>query len=439
MPYRQLLTTLSAIPFRRLWKYSQSLIHPDSIAELTSCDVLVFSHDVNRSSWWSGEPFSPLTDNLSAAVTEAGMATQHISFFGSSQSVVYPSSPVILINRRYIRAFLADIVRSLRPGRRNSGHHGFVNVERLFSDIIQRSQAKIILTIGVPKPLARAAHGANVHLIEVLHGFGYEPLPWDYAERAPSELPNEFWVGDALTMQTFSELETLGVRSTLIQPLQLQVPKRTGDPARLTFSHPPFRRVTERTPLQSGRFTHVLVALSRGGYFGAEIDKRVEDWSLLARLVAESDQRISWFFRLHPIHVAEGDRSPTFQQVQRLVKRYENCSWEWASSSPPGVVYPDVDCLLTWGSEAVFDAHFSGLASGVVLPKGQSVSDAVGKHRALDYLSENHSLTYLRPDLSEILSWVSSQTSKERKLRIEPGARDLGSLVQRCVELVRAE
>lgn len=439
MLYGKALRKLSAMPFRRLWKYARSLVFKDSIDELGTCDILFFSHDVDRSARWLGQPFSPLTENLSAALDKAGIRTGHISYFGSSQSVAYPLTTVHLMNRWYLRTLLADLLRTVLPRTRKSGSHHFVGAKRLFLKIIERSGAKVVVTIGLPKPLALAAHAKDVHLVEVLHGFGYEPLPWDYAERTVSELPNEFWVGDSLSMRTFSELETKGVRSTLIQPLQLVIPGRTGDPARQAVSHPPFHRVTERSPLQSGQFARVLVALSRGGYFGAKIDGRVEDWSLLDRLVAESDQRARWFFRLHPIHVAEGERSPTFKKVLGLVQRYETCSWEWATISPPAVVYPEVDSLLTWGSEAVFDAYFSGLASGVVLPEGQSVSDAVGKRRALDYLSENHSLTYLRPDLSEILSWVSSQTSNERKLRIEPGARDLASLVQRCVELVRAE
>lgn len=436
MADRKRLKLVFSIPRRRLRKSFQSIIFRDSIDKLSSCDVLFFLHDANRSSRWCRLPYSPLADSLSVALTNAGVRTKHVSFFGSSQALVFPATPVHLINRSFFRAYLSDVWRALRPGERKAGDDRSVNVEKLFAEIIERSQAKVVVTIGLPKPLALAAHSANVYLVEVLHGFGYAPLPWDYAERTALELPNEFWLGDSLSLETFSQLKRKGVKSTLIQPLHLVHPEDADNLETLDRCDEVLPPSPERSTHQIGTPANVLIVLSRGGYFGAKIDGRVEDWALIKRLVEESGQRVNWSFRLHPLHAAEGARSPAFRKVLRLVKRYQNCSWEWATTSPPGIVYPIQDCVVTWGSEAIFDAYFSGIASGVILPASQPLQEALGKHKAFDHLEERKSLTFLRPNSSEILIWINSQTTIDRAPQVETGARDFASLVESCREQV---
>lgn len=435
---RRLVNSAASIPPRRLWKYAQSLVQRDSIVEITSCDVLFFAHDVDRSSRWSGRPYSPLIDSLSLALTNVGVATKHVSFFGSSLDMAYPSTRVHLINRRYLWAYLADVWSSLLARKRRPGYSRFANVQKLYAEIIDRSQAKLVVTIGLPKQLVEAAHSANVYLVEVLHGFGYAPLPWDYADRTARELPNEFWLGDSISLQTFSQLATKGVKNTLIQPLQMVHPECSSNLENPNDFESDLRDSNAHTSDEHRVLTRVLIVLSRGGYFGAEIDGRVEDWRLIERLVAESVQTVRWSFRLHPLHAAEGPRSPVFRRVSRLAKRYENCGWEWATTSPPGIVYAAQDCVVTWGSEAVFDAYFSGTASGVILPGLQPVEEAPGQHKALDYLEQKGFLTFLKPNFSEILRWINLQTQTIRAPQVEHGARDFASLVRSCVRHVRA-
>lgn len=437
MAYRKLLDGLSTIPFRRIQKYAQSLFLRDSIRDLTSCDVLIFSHDVNRNSRWEGQPFSPLTDNVSIGLSEVGLKTAQVSFFGSRQTLVYPNTNVYLMNRSFLRAFLVDLFWSLLTFRNRSVRGRFEAIERLFSQTIERSKAKLILTVGVPKPLATAARRANIRLIEVLHGFGYSPLPWDYADRKASELPHEFWLADPLSLETFKELETKGVANTLISPLQLVRPEVREFLATQNGSSNSNPQVAESDFKSNHEKIKVLVVLSRGGYFGQKIDGRVEDWHLLERLVIDSSDEVVWHFRLHPMQTAEGKSSPTFQGVRRLEKNHENCDWEWATFSTPGIIYPEIDCVLTWGSEAVFDAFYSGLKSGVILPGSFPESEALGKHRALDMLHKQDFLTFLPPNAQEIRQWVKKQR-KAQEVRIEPGAEDLAALVRRCEGYVRS-
>lgn len=425
------LQSLTGIPLLRSWQHALSLKDKDTPGAVNKCDVLFFSHDTNRGSRLGELPFSPLTDLLNEDLRRSGLRTEQVSRFGSRQKVVYPNLSVYRFNRLFLRAHLADVFASiLRPGLKQ------FHLEHVFSQILKESGAKLIISVGLPKSLARAARQSGVYLIEILHGFGYSPLPWDYASREARELANEFWIADRLSLGTFSSLETLGVQNTLIKPLQL-VPitkSPAGGETTNTKLGPPSPSKTADGSVPKRKI--VLFALSRGGYFGQPIDGQTNDWDLIERLVANSTSAIRWFFRIHPVQVAEGTRSRTFRKVLALASRFENCEWEWATTSPPSMVYQEMDCLATWGSEAIFDAFFSGLTSGVILPEETSPGDAPGQHKAFDYLAKKGGLNFLKPDVQEILSWLEKQAPISASSNAELGATDFDALVKRCLKLV---
>ena len=423
-------------PGRRRWAQAQSLFTRDSISALGACDVLFFAHDANRSSWWANQPFSPLTSNIRIALERAGLSSNEVAFFGSQQTLAYPTTTVFLMNRSFFQAYAKSLIHSLSHRLRKAGEISATPLEKLFASIIEKSEAKLIITIGLPKPLALAAHRTNVHLIEILHGFGYDPLPWDYATRRAKELPHEFWVADSLSLQTFKRLGKKGPKNKLVQPLQLEEPISLEDKNRPDSAEQSLELTRNTRSTQSDRAANVVVVLSRGGYFGTDIDGIVEDWHLLENLLVKSSRSVNWFLRLHPLQVTDGVFSPAYRRVKKLSKQYENCSWQWATESPPSLVYPRMDCLLTWGSEAVFDGHFSGLSSGVVVPNADLLPIASGQHGAFDHLTSRRSLSFLEPDSESILNWVRMQKKASPNERVEIAAQDFFSIVEGLAEQV---
>lgn len=430
-----MLKKIGRVPVRRLWRYASSVRLRDTDKSIGKCNVIFFSHDVDRGTKLEGQPFSSLLDNLSYSLRKQGLLTSHISFFGSKQTSIFDLTPAFLINRKYLWASIVDTLRFLRARVRKGDVPTSSRVELLFKDLIQKSEARLIVTIGLPKALAIAASKAEVHVIEVLHGFGYHPLPWDYGTRNEAELASEFWVADALSLATFLPLEAKGVVVTLINPLQLaKLPPVSANLSKADLGVSPEQHCS--SPHQSEKLAKkVLFASSRGGYFGGRIDGRVADWGLVEKLIEESTESVQWYFRIHPMQVAEGSLSLEFRNISKIVRRYSNCDWEWATTSPPSAVYHEMDCLVTWGSEAVFDAHFSGLNSAVILPPHVDSGQAEGNHKTFDFLAEKKTLFFIPPDVSNILEWVAGQSPVEAELRAETGAHDLGFLVSRCLKL----
>lgn len=425
--------------WRRLLQYAESLQLKDSSTDGEACEILFFSHDVDRQTKLGDKPFSPILDLLSLSLQQAGFNTAHISFFGSKQLDAYPETRVKTINRGYFKAYITDRLWSFLESKISFTVSRSNNVERLFRSLINQSKASLVFTIGLPKSLASAAHKEDVYLIEILHGFGYGQLPWGYETRAGTELAHEFWVGDSFSLKSFSQLEKHGVINTLVRPMQLVTPKTSQQGSGRPTSSLELQIGPNPTPLDDIHPKRVLFAVSRGGYFGQAIDTGSWDWGLIEDVISSSASTTHWFFRLHPMQLAEGSRSRIFREITRLTSKYSTCEWEWASSTPPAFVYGRMDCLITWGSEAVFDAHYAGLASGVILPGNISPLEAPGRHEAFDFLAEEGSLTFLRPVSTEIGAWVENSKPTNPSSRSDPSAKDFHALIQRCGSLVNAK
>lgn len=417
---------------QRIIQYTLSLLLKDSWKSIEKSDVLFFSLDAHHTSLVNSHPFSPLLDNLAAALEGAGLRSQRIGFFGSRQKTVFGGTESVRLNRKYVFIRLMDMVYGLRKKKDVGESINAPNLHRFFSQLLNKTEAKMVISVGVPKPLATAAHNTNTRLIEVIHGFGYSSVPWDYMFRAPEELPDEVWVGDPLSLETFRQLSEKGVAGKLISPLQLEPPARISSSesaphdwgARLGPSNIP------RPSL--GGPKRVIFATSRGGRFGERIDTNGFDWSILENLISQSSESVLWFFRVHPTQISAGYSSAVFRKVTRITQRYTNCDWEWISKVPPSLTFSQMDSLLTFGgSEIVYDAHYAGLNSGVLLPKHVSPHEALGQNKTLDFLVERGSVTFLSPEVEDILRWILKQTRGNESARKEAQAESLEELVAR--------
>lgn len=420
--------------FQRIFQYLRSLLVEDSWKSLKKSDVLFFSHDTHHLSLVNSLPFSPLLDSLRAGLEEAGLRTERVGFFGSRQKKGFGGAGSVRINRKYAFVRLIDLVRRLNK-KEEGQDHNLPSVVRFFSLLLTKSEAKVVIAVGVPIPLALATRNTNLHLVEVLHGFGYSSIPWDYMSRASSELPREVWVGDPLSHRTFMQLANKGIVRTLTSPLQLEPPPETGKPKLFPCHDVPPSGPSLNRQKSRRRLKKVVFATSRGGRFGMGLDTVRFDWELLNSLVSQSSESVFWFFRFHPTQMAAGRSSAVFRKVSRLAKRYANCDWEWVSKAPPSLTFKQMDSLLTLGgSEVVYDAHYSGLNSGVVLPRHVSSIEAA-QNKTFNFLAEKGTLAFLPPDTEQIINWVLKQERSNAWARKEKQAKGLSELVHRVHNL----
>lgn len=417
---------------QRIFQYFRGLFVKDSWKSIEKSDILFFSDDAHHTSLLNSLPFSPLLDNLAAGFENVGVRTQRVAFFGSRHKKVFGGTESLTLNRKYILVRLRDMICGLRNKEKVGEGVNMPNVTRFFSHLLTKSGAKIVISVGVPKPLATAAHNTNTGLIEVIHGFGYSSVPWDYIFRAPEELPDEVWVGDPLSLETFRQLSHQGVAVKLISPLQLEPPARisSSESAPDNFGA---RLGPSNIPRPSpGEPKKVVFATSRGGRFGERIDTNRFDWNIIESLISQSSESVLWFFRVHPTQISAGFSSAVFRKVTRITERYTNCDWKWMSRVPPSLTFSQMDSLLTFGgSEIVYDAHYAGLNSGVLLPNHLSPHEALGQNKTLDFLVERGSVSFLSTEIEEILRWILKQTKGNESARKEARAESLNQLVAR--------
>ena len=175
----------------------------DSYSDMGTCEVLFLCHDADRGTEVDGLAFSQLLDPVRTNLERNGVKTLTIahpfSILVSKRAFGQPHT----INRAYLRSMVSGrVLRILTGGtlKYNSRR------KKLWQVILRNSQAKMIVTIGASVELCLAAHAEDIFIVELLHGYRYEEIPWLYETRNADELPHQILALDEMSQKTFSEL-----------------------------------------------------------------------------------------------------------------------------------------------------------------------------------------------------------------------------------------
>lgn len=380
----------------------------DRIVDLPSADILMFLHDANQTVVVDGRFYSPILDPLRLGLEDRGLSVASISHFGSVRGGTAAHANPAPANRSHLKARLLDTTLSVASRFFPTKIPIAFFRERMFLKIYRQTGARLALTIGLPLGLSRAAAKSGVTTVEVLHGFGYDELPFGYDTRVRADLPDFFLAGDCLSGQTFKSLEPLGVKTEVIEPLQLRPPT-----THLSVASAIDKALSDQDQESRG-FTAkpegqilVLVAMSRMSPINGRKDSDPTDWKVLMECINQLGPSVGWLFRMHPVQFAGGQKIGGFSKIRNFIEEAANCEWEYPTTAAPTELFREADCLLTFGSEIVFDASFFGIPSALLVPPSRAVeSDASWLRPGFRSLVESGHLEIIDASPDDVTAWI---------------------------------
>lgn len=336
---------------------------PDDLKRLKACDVLLFCHDVDRGIDLSGKAYSPLIDSIREDFNSRELSCISIAHFGSLLTGNKGHGEPVSFNRAYIRYFLKRKALNLLgiPARLKT--NPFIN-------ILDKTGAKLIVTIGSPIELALAAKTKGAFHVEILHGIGYSYIPWGWDKLPAGSLPHGILSLDQTSTKTFRLLESKGIDvHTIPHPFL-----KKFNPNKLQLL-PADWSLSLTNP--NKYYKHILVSLT-WGYAGdhgpaihlANILSNGLFFNQLGEVVGE-EQDIFWHFRFHPVQL----RKPCYKHLLRymddFVLSHSNSEWREASRVPFPEIAMYCDGNISMNSMSCYDAAAIGLPSLMLCPNIQ--------------------------------------------------------------------
>ena len=387
------------------------LARPDDLKWLKRCDVLLFCHDVDRSIDLSGKAYSPLIDSIRENFESRGLSCLSIAHFGSSLTGNKGHGEPISFNRAYIWYRLKRKALNLLgiPARLN---------ENFFVNILEKTRAKLIVTIGSPIELALAAKAKDAFHVEVLHGIGYVSIPWGWDKQPEGCLPHGILCLDELSTRAFRSLEPKGIDVyTIPNPFLKRFisNKLQSLPSEWSFHSTDSNSYSKRilVSLQwayaGDHGSHIQFAniLSNGLFFDE-----------IGELVSEQPN-IFWHFRFHPVQLRKRCYNYLLRYMDDFVLRHSNSEWREASRVPFPEMAVHCDGNISMSSMSCYDAAAMGLPSLMLCPTVQE--SGIHYTRFIDLEDEGY-VTKANVNKEAIKDWV--QRTHKMKPRLSNLADD---------------
>lgn len=385
--------------------FAQALKNRDHPGRFLSAEVLFFSHDGDKGETLSsGQKLGKLADPLNILLTSRGFKCADFANPGSKLRGQQTWAGTITINRSFAKALIKDIF-SLR---REKDHFR----RKFFRELISKTQARAIFTIGGLSALREAARELGIPCVEVLHGKGHrtDPRIW----LAPKALPSHAIVFDS-TSSTFLKNHygaQIGILDTQDYWLESFIRNRNSDYESTSnwssFSFASGLPDTERR-------LKVLVSLT-WGYAGKRpvLGDRYSNGLFPEELLDAIDELGDlgfWYFRFHPVQLASVAKVHKLQRLymEELAAERKNIDWSMASKTPLPVLLSRVTHNLTTSSSLCYEAAEFGVPTYAV---GENIREPGGNAQTFEDLVHEGYLTKGPADPQAITRWISQTGMK---------------------------
>lgn len=325
------------------------------LARLRQCDVLLICHDNDKGLTIGGKAYSPLLDSVYEELTERGLVCQALALPGSKLGYRETTNHSIVFSRNYILFRLYNKLASFCG----------IKTASVYDSIIRKTNAKVILGIGLSSELCVSAKRSGVFDVELLHGMGYTLMPKVWQEGTRDTVPSALLVLDKKSERTMKPLEASGTKVVRIPHPFLKRFANVLNPFheewRYRFPKHEYHRV-------------VLISLQWGyaGDHGAyECFKGLLPNGLFyedLELLIQRRRDIFWKFRLHPVQLRGLMSQRSIAFMHSFSGKHVNVSWELPSSLPLPIVAQCCDAHLTMCSTSCYEVAALGLRSLVLCP-----------------------------------------------------------------------
>lgn len=378
----------------------------DISRNLTKCDVLFFCSDGDRGINLNNLPYSPLIDSIKDSFESKNFKCVTIAHPQSKLVGLKAYGNPISINRSYNIALLKNFFNKLILKKR-------VNFFLLhfYKKIFNKVNPKICITIGISNELCLAARELNIFHYELLHGIGFDPIPWDWEKKALQNLPQGILTLDAVSTKTFSFFEKQGI-----------IVQQIAHPFISRFSPNMIHNLPDEwklSPQSKGYKKEILVGL-QWGYDGEYecfkgILKNGLMYDELIEVVKQTKDTIFWRFRFHPVQMHDKTRyKKHFEIIKQLVENNANCEWIESSTLPLPVLSTVIDGHITMCSMTAYDVSYFGISTLALCPSLRDKGIYVDMFKDLE---DRDYLIKANPFVSSILNWAHNVEKREPYLQ----------------------
>jgi hypothetical protein len=358
------------------------------LSKATVCDVLLFCHDNDRGLILNNSSYSPLIDSIFDELTNLNIACQSISLPWSKLGYGKTVNNSLLINRNYlIWKFLKKILR--------------LDESKFYENILNITKARFIIGIGLSPGICLAAKKNKTITIELLHGIGYQFIPWGWDLFDANDLPDKILVLDDVSEKTFKPLERKGLKI-------------------LKIEHPFYKKISnskysvpKEWSYTSNRDKKNILMTLQWGYAGEldEFNGILKNGLFYDEIEKLIDKRpdIYWHFRLHPAQTKGDLAEKIIPLIIKYSKKYSNISWEKSSVLPLAYVALACDLHITMSSMSCYEVSMIGLPSLILCPTTRD--EGIHKDYFSDLVREGYAIKKT-VDLDFIEKWVDNTKLK---------------------------
>lgn len=372
----------------------------DDIDSIEHSCFLLLCGDANRGITLNGQAYSPLIDSLKDEIESHGYTCITIAKPWSRLVGDKAYGSPIAINKSYLKVKMKQKLFSRLLS----------DVEFLFyKDIISKTNAKVIITIGASKAFCQAARSLNVFHSELLHGIGYTELKWDLSSLKNDQLPQCILSLDSVSTRTLLPLQKKGV-----------IIKQIPHPFLKKFKYNELSEVPVEWRL-SNKFRQnkkeILISVQWG--FSADIDELSElkgilnngmFYDELANVVRQTSNDVFWRFRLHPVQYRNPKRyKKLLSFIDDFVHQHPNCDWKESTYKPLPALLKNCSGHITMYSMTSYEASYFGVPTLALSPTLKE--DGVHSSMFSD-LIKNGYLQKEKATVSNIINWVQNTKQK---------------------------
>jgi hypothetical protein len=250
--------------------------------------------------------------------------------------------------------------------------------------------------------------------VELLHGYGYHQIPWDYDRRRTCELPSRFVAFDETSLRTFQDhfanpIETYFARRPNIDEIVL-----------------PCTENVEMLNTNSDMKVAVLVSLGWMEFKEGELVETSTStvWpKFIDDIQSIAGPEIQWYVRPHPMMMRERRFRKHMKIIEKKISSMDNCSTiEEACISLPTLLRR-IDAHLTSFSEIAFEAAIAGVPT---LFLSEEVKNGGRLRGRFEELFRCGVAGVSNGKIDSLVNWVLTS----ERLDHSPLSRDLPSVVE---------
>lgn len=368
------MSVLSAI-YRRARDVLKSALMQDTYKQIKPCDVLLCCHDNSRGETLQGVCYSKFLDSVGDDLAARGFKCSHFALpFSLITGDKAWGSPVAANRRLFLSKVMEYLVcdssiANAIPFKRWLITFALSGQEKFYENFLSHCHPKCVIAIGVPRAMCRAARKLGITVAELLHGYGYSPLPWGWGLEPESNLPDFVLSLDDTSTRTFYALCEKGVKV-------LQIP----NPWYRRFTNPQFEAQLpsewrDRPSWLPYNKRIILISLS-WGYDGdhgeyTELQGILPNGLLpepLLGVIRETHDTYYWLIRAHPVQLRCDRYKHQHRWLDDFVKINPNTEWRQSSVHAMPWLLRYSDGHITMISMSAYDAAFMGVPSLLLCP-----------------------------------------------------------------------